>query len=314
MKVTALAGGVGASRLLRGMVRRIDPASLTVIVNTGDDDEFFGLRVSPDLDTTVYNLAGVAPRARGWGLARDSSRVLGALRRFYGETWFGLGDLDLATNLYRSDRLRRGEPLHRVSEQIARRFGVTSTVLPMSNQRVSTTVETMRGESLPFQRYFVERGARDRVRRLAYRGLRSARPAPGVLRAIARADVLVLPPSNPYTSIHPILGVRGVEAAIRARRAPMVAVSPVAGGRAVRGPLGGMLRADARPVSVLGIAEVYRGLIDGLVIDDRDRDLRTALEHRGLAVATVDIRMDSMARSVAVARTVIELAERLRET
>lgn len=282
------------------------------MVNTGDDEEFYGLHVSPDLDTTVYNLAGSAPLNRGWGLANDSGRVLSALRRFYGDAWFQLGDLDLATNLFRTHMLRCGQPLHRITVQVARAFGVESTVLPMSDQKVSTIVETRRGERLPFQRYFVERGARDSVRRLTYRGLRTARPAPGVLRAIETADVLLLPPSNPYTSIRPILGVRGIESALRARQVPLVAVSPVAAGRAVRGPLGGMLRAAGQPVSALGIAEIYRGLIDGMVIDPADRGLRPAMERCGVAVATVDIRMDTMARSVAVARTALALADDLR--
>ena len=311
-RVTALAGGVGASRLLRGVARLIEPARLTVVVNTGDDEEFYGLHVSPDLDTTVYNLSGAAPPRRGWGLAGDSGRVLSGLRRFYGDAWFQLGDLDIATNLFRTHMLRRGRPLHRITADIARAFSVASTVLPMSNQKVSTIVETRRGERLPFQRYFVERGARDPVRRLSYRGLRAARPAPGVIRSVSQAEVLLLPPSNPYTSIHPILGVRGVEAALRARRAPLVAVSPVAAGRAVRGPLGGMLRAAGHPVSALGIVEVYRGLIDGMVIDSQDGALRPLLERRGIAVATVDIRMDTMARSVAVARTALALADEIR--
>jgi LPPG:FO 2-phospho-L-lactate transferase len=285
---------------------------LAVVVNTADDEEFYGLHVSPDLDTAVYNLAGVAPKGRGWGIAGDSTRALGALRRFYRTGWFGLGDLDLATHIFRTHALGSGRTLGEVTADIAAGFGVKSRVLPMSNATVRTIVRTRAGRTLSFQEYFVHRGARDPVARLSYRGLKGARPAPGVLDAIRRADALLLPPSNPFTSIRPILGVAGVAAALRDRRAPLVAVSPVAGGRAVRGPLGGMLRAGGYPVSPLGIAEVYRGLLDGMVIDSSDAAVRPELERRGLAVATTDIYMDSMAKSVAVARTALALLRELR--
>ncbi len=311
-RITALAGGVGAARLLRGVARLVRPRGLAVVVNTADDEEFYGLHVSPDLDTAVYNLAGVAPRGRGWGIAGDSTRVLGALRRFYRTGWFGLGDLDLATHIFRTHALASGRTLREVTADIAAGFGVRSRVLPMSNETVRTIVRTRAGRTLSFQEYFVRRGARDAVARLSYRGLKRAKPAPGVLDAIRRADALLLPPSNPFTSIRPILGVAGVAAALRDRRAPLVAVSPVAGGRAVRGPLGGMLRAEGYTVSPLGIAELYRGLLDGMVIDSTDAAARPELERRGLAVATADIYMDSVAKSVAVARTALALLHGLR--
>jgi len=282
------------------------------VVNTGDDEKFYGLHVSPDLDTVIYNLAGAAPLERGWGLAGDSDRVLSALGRFYRGGWFQLGDLDLATHLFRTDALRAGRPLHRVTAQIARAFGVEAIVLPMSDQRVRTFVETRRGERLPFQEYFVRRRARDPVRRLRYRGARLARPAPGVLAAIRRADLLLLPPSNPFTSIRPILAVPGILTELHHRRAPLVAVSPVAGGRAIRGPLGGMLRAAGAPISPIGIARLYRGLLDGMVIDCRDARLQPQLERRGIAVAVVDVEMGTMEGSIRVARAALTLARKLR--
>ena len=311
-RVTALAGGVGAARLLRGVAQLVAARDLAVVVNTADDEEFYGLHVSPDLDTTIYNLAGVAPPERGWGIAGDSSRTLGALRRFYSSVWFGLGDLDLATHIHRTHALARGRALHQVTAQIAAAFGVKTRVLPMSNDAVRTIVHTRRGRRLAFQEYFVRRGARDPVARFSYRGLARARPAPGVIQAIRRADALLLPPSNPFTSIRPILGVAGVSRALRHRRAPLVAVSPVAGGRAVRGPLGGMLRAAGHPVSPIGIAEVYHGLLDGMVIDSADAKVRHDLERRGLAVATADIYMDTVAKSIAVARASLALLRELR--
>ena len=311
-RVAALAGGVGAARLLRGIVQIVPPRNLSVIVNTADDEEFYGLHVSPDLDTTIYNLAGVAPRSRGWGIAGDSRRTLSALQRFYPEGWFELGDLDLATHIYRTQALASGARLHQVTAHIARAFGIKSRVLPMTDASVRTFVHTRAGTRLAFQDYFVRRGARDAVARLSYRGLRSARPAPGVLGAIRGAELLVLPPSNPFTSIRPILGVAGVERALRARRGPLVAVSPVAAGRAIRGPLGGMMRAARLPVSPLGIARAYRGLVDGMVIDSQDIRAAADLERLGIAVATADIQMDTMAKSIAVARTAVGLAQTLR--
>ncbi|HSD10717.1 MAG TPA: 2-phospho-L-lactate transferase CofD family protein, partial [Candidatus Binatia bacterium] len=286
---------------------------LSVIVNTADDENFYGLHVSPDLDTTVYNLAGAAPRDRGWGIAGDSQRTLSALQRFYRRGWFALGDRDLATHIYRTHALASGRCLHEVTAAIARAFGIRAHVLPMSNDPVRTFVHTRRGLRLPFQEYFVRRRARDPVARLSYRGLGAARPTPGVLEAIRHADLLLLPPSNPFTSIRPILGVGGVERALRERRAPLVAVSPVAAGRAVRGPLGGMLRAAGYSVSPVSIAAVYRGLLDGMVIDSTDAALRAELERKGIAVVAADIRMDTMARSLSVARTTLELGRRLRK-
>lgn len=307
MRVTALAGGVGAARLLRGVARVVPAECLSIIVNTADDEEFHGLHVSPDLDTTVYNLAGVAPRGRGWGLAGDTLRTLTAQRELEPAAWFRLGDQDLATHLYRTRELRAGRKLHEVTHAIARAFGVRSRVLPMSNDEVRTRVHTPRGV-LSFQDYFVRRRARDRVLRLSYRGLRAARPAPGVLAVIRSADAILLPPSNPFTSLRPILGLPGVERALRRRRAPLVAVAPVAGGKAVRGPLGGMLRSAGLPVSPLGITRLYRGLLDGLVIDSTDAGMRQRLEREGVRVAVAEIRMGRIERSMAVAKTALELA------
>jgi LPPG:FO 2-phospho-L-lactate transferase len=289
----------------------VPPERLTVIVNTADDEEFYGLHVSPDLDTVVYNLAGVAPIGRGWGLAGDTGRVLSALGRFYRERWFRIGDRDFATHLFRTDALRQGARLHEVTARIAAAFGVAVRILPMSNDPVRTFVRVSGGRRLPFQRYFVERRARDPVEGLSWSGVERARPAPGVLAALRRAALVVIPPSNPFTSILPILGIPGIRHVLERRRGPVVGVSPVAGGRAVRGPLGRMLRAHGLPVSPLAIAELYRGLLHGIVIDREDRRLVGALERRGLRVAVTDIRMPTIPRSRTVAATVLDLAREL---
>jgi LPPG:FO 2-phospho-L-lactate transferase len=311
-RVAALAGGVGAARLVRGMARLLPADRLSVIVNTADDEEFYGLYISPDLATIVYTLAGVAPRGRGWGIAGDSRRTLAALGRFFPKAWFQLGDRDLATHVYRTEALARGRTLAEVTAAIARAYRVRSRVLPMSNERVRTFVRIAGGRELSFQEYFVRRRARDRVKGITYRGLSAAKAAPRVLASIRRADLLVLPPSNPFTSIRPILGVSGIGRAVAGRRAPLVAVSPVAGGRAIRGPLGDMLRAARLPVSPVGIASLYRGLLDGMVIDSRDRSARRDLERSGIAVAETDVHMNTMAKSVAVARIALDLARSLR--
>lgn len=306
--MVAFAGGVGGARLLRGVVRRLRPERLTAIVNTADDERVYGLSVSPDLDTIVYNLAGVAPVERGWGIDSDSTNVIGALERFYGPGWFGLGDRDLATNLFRTDGLRNGKPLHRITTEIAEAFGVRSRILPVSNDPIRTMVRTRGGVWLPFQTYFVRRGARDPVAGFVYRGLKAARPAPGVLAAIRSARAILIPPSNPFTSIRPILGVRGVAESLRRRRVPVVAVSPVSGGRALAGPLAQMLTAHRLPVSPSAIARLYRGFLDAIVIDRADEKERPALERLGLAIAVADVRMDTLERSEAVAEVTVALA------
>src|SRR5439155_1401814 len=227
MRVTVLAGGVGGARFLSGLIRRTDPRRLTVIGNTGDDEEFFGLHVAPDLDTVVYTLAGVAPRRRGWGLAGDTFTCLAALGGLGFPTWFRLGDRDLATHLARTAWLRAGWPLSRVTAALARAHGVRARVLPMSNDRVQTFVHTQRGR-LAFQDYLVRRRARGRIARIEIAGAHRARPARGVLDALGTADAVVIAPSNPLVSIGPILAVPGIRRAL-ARRTMTVAVIPIPG-------------------------------------------------------------------------------------
>src|SRR5215813_14032867 len=222
LTVTALAGGVGAARFLRGLVHVINPAQLTVIVNTGDDDEFFGLSVSPDLDTITYTLAGAVDTSKGWGLPDETFRCLHALGRYYPENWFGLGDADLATHLFRTQQLRQGKTLSEVTTAIPRAWDVRATLLPMSNDSVRTIVHTEAG-TLPFQAYFVKGRGEGQVEKVDFRGISTASPAPGVCEAIRNADLLILPPSNTIVSIGPILALPGVRQALRETAAPVVA-------------------------------------------------------------------------------------------
>ena len=306
-RVAVLAGGVGAARLLRGLAPLVPDGDLTVIVNTADDDVFFGLHVSPDVDTVLYTLGGVADTTRGWGLAGDTFHALGALSRHYPETWFQIGDRDFATHLFRSERLAQGLSLSEVTALQARALGVRARVLPMSDDPVRTIVETTAGKR-SFQEYLVRDRAAETVRALTYSRARAARPGPGVRAAIEEASVVLIAPSNPLVSIAPILAVPGIRQSLRRTGAPVVAVSPLIGGRPVKGPADKMMRALGIAATPVGIAEQYADFLDGLVIDSTDRGYAARLKARGLSVAWLDILMRSPVRAAAVARAALRLA------
>jgi LPPG:FO 2-phospho-L-lactate transferase len=271
MKVTVLSGGVGGARFVQGLVDAMEPRDVTVVGNVGDDLEVLGLHVSPDLDSIVYALAGVSDEERGWGRADESWRALETVRSLGGESWFQLGDLELGLHLVRSQALRGGEPLSAVTIRIARAFGIETSVLPATDDRLRTWIATPAGE-LPFQEWFVARGHRDEVDGVRFEGEAEATPAPGVLSALAEADLLLVAPSNPYVSIAPILAVPPIRGALAARRVLAVAVSPLIGGRAVKGPADRMLARLAGGTSPGHVASTYPGLIDALVVDEADAD------------------------------------------
>ena len=308
-RVAALAGGVGAARFLRGVVRVVDPAALTVVVNTGDDDEFFGLYVSPDLDTVTYTLAGAADSSKGWGLPEETFRCLTALGRYYPETWFGLGDADLATHLFRTQQLRVGKSLSEVTAAIVRAWGVRSTVLPMSDDPVRTVVHTEAG-ALPFQQYFVKGRGEGRVKKVELRGIDTARAAPGVCEAIHSSHLVILPPSNPVVSVGPILALPGVREAMRTAPAPVVAISPLVAGKPIKGPADRLLGGLGVEVSAVGVANLYRDFLDTFVIDTQDAAQRGRLEQLGLSVIITDTIMSDVEKSVALARAAIECEHR----
>lgn len=306
--MVALAGGVGAARFLQGLAHVVPPQELFIIGNTGDDLEFHGLHISPDLDTVIYTLAGLANRVRGWGLQEDTFHCLEALRRLGAETWFQLGDRDLATHVYRTAQLRAGRTLSQVTAGIARGLGVRTIVRPMSDDPVRTIVQT-RGGPLEFQTYFVRRRARDRVLGVEFRGARGARPAPGVLTAIRTASAIILCPSNPIISIGPILAVPGVRQALARRRCPALAISPIVAGRALKGPAARMLGSLGMEVSARGVANLYRGLVDIFVLDRADRDLAPAVEKLGMRALVANTIMSTPARKQALARVVVRALE-----
>jgi LPPG:FO 2-phospho-L-lactate transferase len=269
VKVTVLSGGVGGARFLRGLVAVIDPDNVAIVGNVADDVEILGLHVSPDLDSVLYALAGLADEERGWGRADETWNALESAAEFGGEGWFRLGDRDIGLHLVRSQRLREGAALSEVTAHVAEAAGLRSRLLPATDDPVRTFVETPAG-TFAFQTWFVARGHRDEVDAVHYAGAPEAHAAPGVLEAIDEADVLVIAPSNPYVSIGPILAVDEIRAALARRRAPSVAVSPLIGGRAVKGPADRMLIRLAGGTTPANVASCYAGLIDVLVIDEAD--------------------------------------------
>ena len=311
MNVVALAGGIGAGKFLRGLVRVVRPGDVTVVVNTGDDLTLHGLRISPDLDSVLYWLAGVADRERGWGRAGESFRTLDELRRLGGEAWFGLGDLDLATHLMRTRVLASGGTLSRATAELCRAFGVETRLVPMSDDPVTTRIDAVdeggRALDLHFQEYWVAREARDQVKAIRFTGADRARPSPGLLDAIAGADAVIVCPSNPVVSIGPILAVAGIAEAAATR--PVVGVSPIVAGAPVAGMAHRLMPAMGLEVSAAGAAHAYRDLLDAWVLDRRDESLAPTIERDlGIRTAAVDTLMtdDQVARDLA--RAALDLA------
>jgi LPPG:FO 2-phospho-L-lactate transferase len=287
--IVALAGGVGGAKMAQGLQAALPPGDLTVVVNTADDFELYGLSISPDLDTVMYTLGGIADPVNGWGVAGDTRKTLDAIARYGEEPWFLLGDQDFATHILRKERLRAGRPLSAVTTELCGALGIRSRVVPMTDDRVATLVETPAG-TLEFQDYFVGRRQSDDVLGVTFAGIERARAHPDALAAIREADAVVIAPSNPIVSIAPILATPGLREALADTAAPIVAVSPIVGGHALKGPAAQMLATLGHEVSALGVARLYADVVDGLVIDEVDRDLRQSIEPLGprvLVTATV---------------------------
>ncbi len=310
--IVALAGGVGGARLAVGLAAVLRPAELSVVVNTGDDFEHLGLHVSPDLDTVMYTLAGVNNPETGWGRRDESWQFMTALKELGGSDWFNLGDRDLAVHVLRTEALRAGSTLSEVTAMLARRLGVRHPLLPMSDAPVRTRVITAKGE-LAFQDYFVRERCRPRVQGFRFAGSRAARPAPALqaLMQSGRISGLVLCPSNPFVSVAPILAVPGIRAWLRRRDFPVVAVSPIVGGAALKGPAAKMMRELKLDASAAGIARHYGGLVDGWVIDHADAKLQTTIEKMGRGVLVTDTIMRSPAYSARLAATLVAYVRRL---
>lgn len=294
--ITALAGGVGAAKFLTGLVRVVDPAALTVVVNVADDETFHGLHVSPDLDSVTYALGGVNDLEQGWGRADETFRTIDELARFGVESWFRLGDLDLATHLLRTERLRAGEPLSRITATVAAAFGLRCRLIPVTDDRLRTIItatDPATGAPRPFamQEWFVRHRGTPDVLGVEFDGAARARPAPGVLDAISDADIVLVCPSNPVISVGPLLAVPGVRDALAWRRERVVAISPIVGGAPVRGPADRLMAPLGIEVSSLGVARHYRDLCGTLVIDNMDADLAPDISALGVRCVVTDTLM-----------------------
>ncbi len=308
-KIVALAGGVGGAKLAHGLAQILPPANLTIIVNTGDDFEHWGLNISPDLDTVCYTLAGLANPLTGWGRAEETWQVYEQMQRLGAPDWFRLGDRDLATHLTRTTRLRQGEPLSRITADFCHAWGVAHTVLPMSDQPMPTLVETHEYGTLGFQEYFVLHRCAPRVKGFQFMDAQSARPAPGVLEALEEADAVVFCPSNPWVSIDPILAVRGVREAIHKKTT--VAVSPIIGGQTVKGPAAKMFAELGITPSALAVAQHYQDLLRGFVLDSADTALANDVARLGMDVHVTQTLMQNTADRMALAEDVLHFIERL---
>ena len=303
--LAALAGGVGAARLLAGLVRVLDPGEIRAVVNTGDDVVLHGLHVSPDLDTITYTLAGAVNPETGWGLVGETWEAMASLRRYGGITWFNLGDRDLGTHLYRTQRLREGATLTEVTAEITTAWGLGLRLLPMSDDRVETRV-TVEGEGeIGFQEYFVQRQHAVAVSSVRFDGADDAKPGPDVLSTLADADRVVICPSNPVVSIGPLLAVPGVREAIEARRDDTVAVSPIVAGAALKGPADRLLRELGHEASVVGVARLYAPLAATLVIDEADAALADDVEAEGVRALVAPTIMRGVDEATALARVVL---------
>jgi len=306
MRIAVLAGGVGGARFVQALTEVVPPSDVTVIANVGDDLEVHGLHVSPDLDTLLYTLAGLGDEERGWGRADETWNARETIERLGGETWFQLGDRDLGLHLVRTEALRRGEPLSGVTERIARAVGLELALLPATDDRLRTRIRTPAGE-FEFQEWFVARGHTDRVDEVVYDGTADASPAPGVLEALEAAELIAIAPSNPFVSIGPILAVGEIRAAVERRRERVVAVSPLIGGRAVKGPAEAMFQSLAGGTGADQVTDCYKGLVGAIVIDEADADDAAAVAERGARPLVTRTLMSEPEARQALVETVLGL-------
>lgn len=306
-QVVVITGGVGGAKLVLGLMQAMPPERIVAIVNTGDDFEHLGLWVSPDIDTLLYTLSGKANKAQGWGREGETWSFMDTVRSLGGEDWFALGDGDLALHILRTASRARGEPLSAITARFARAWGLAPTILPMSDDPVATVLDTDEGE-LAFQSYFVARRCMPIVRGIAFRGAAKARPGPGVCEAIlaAETEAILIAPSNPYLSVDPVLAVPGIAAALASARAPIVAVSPIVCGAAVKGPTAKLMRELGIPVTPRAIADHYHGVIDAMLVDERDTAGDLNFTH-----LTCDTLMTTLADRRRVAEAALELARRI---
>ncbi|TMC88102.1 MAG: 2-phospho-L-lactate transferase [Chloroflexi bacterium] len=305
--IVVLAGGVGAARFLQGLVQVVPQNHITVIGNTGDDREFYGLHVSPDLDIVIYTLAGVVDETHGWGIHNDTYNTMSQLTRYGNEDWFMLGDRDLATHIHRTNLLRQGKTLREVTGDLCKQFGLDIRLLPMSDQPVATHIRTPAG-LLHFQEYMVQRHCVDEVQEVIFVGADQARPAPGVLDALKDAEAILLAPSNPIVSIGSILAIPGIHDVLHEASGMVVAVSPIIAGAPIKGPADKLMSGLGMEVSAVGVARCYRDFLDVMVIDEQDAHLAAKIEDLGIPTVVTNTIMRNDAAKTSLARTVLQAA------
>lgn len=309
----ALSGGVGGAKLALGLANVLAPEDLTIVANTGDDFTHFGLHIAPDLDTVMYTLAGVSNTETGWGRASETWNFMAAIEELGGETWFNLGDKDLATHIERAEGFRRGESLSQVTSAISKALGIEHAIVPMSDDPVRTMIMTPDGE-LMFQHYFVRERCQPRITAVRFDGAEKARPAPAFLQALEDADLagVIICPSNPYVSVDPILALPGIRETLRDITAPVVAVSPIIKGMAIKGPAAKMMTELGMESNVETVARHYHGLVDGLVIDAEDADAGAAIESLGMGVLVTNTIMKTLEDRTDLARACMDFCKQLR--
>ena len=306
MKITALAGGVGAARFLTGLTQIVNQDDLSVVVNTGDDIELFGLYISPDVDIVTYTIAGIVDEAKGWGIKDDTFQCLTMLKSLGADTWFNLGDKDLATHIYRTNRLKQGALFSQIAAEVSHSLGLKVKILPMSDDRFETRINTPTG-SIHFEEYFVKRQFRDEFLGVEFVGQASAKPSPGVLEAISDAELVIVCPSNPIVSVGTILSIEGVRTALQQTKAKVVAVSPIVAGATIKGPADKMLRGLGVEVSAFGVAQLYADFLDVMVIDTKDAVLKERIEKLGIDVTVTNTVMKALEDKIALAKAVLDI-------
>ncbi len=303
-RIICLAGGVGAARFLTGLKEIIPEENLTVIVNTGDDEEFYGLHVSPDLDIICYTLAGLVDEEEGWGLKDDTFNTLTFLEKYGNPTWFRIGDKDFATHIYRSQLIRQGYTLTQATAQIASRLGLRCKILPMSDSPVRTAVETEEGR-MHFQEYFVREGFRPKVRAVEFEGIESAKTTPEVTRALREADGIIISPSNPIVSIGPIISLRGIKTDLNSRQTEAIAISPIVRGKTLKGPADQMMKSLGHESSVYGVAQLYRNIAGTIIIDQQDSQFREKIERLGMKCLVTNTVMSTRKSKIHLAEVAL---------
>jgi len=306
--ITALAGGVGAARFLEGLIRLVPEEELKIIVNTGDDIELYGLHVSPDLDIVMYTLSGIVDQEKGWGVKEDTFHCLEALQRYGCETWFRLGDKDIATHIQRTCLLKRGFKLSEVTRMLCQSLGLRITILPMTDDKFETIIVTDKGK-MHFQEYLVKRCAQDKVVNVEFEGADDANPAPGVIDSILNSEAAIICPSNPIVSIGTILSVKEIREALKATKAKVIAISPIVGGAPIKGPADKLMDGLGLEVSAYGVAAFYRDFLGAFVIDNVDDIQKTRIEAMGLDVAVTNTIMKNLEDKVELAKVVLDMVK-----